>query len=64
MKSLRTPDERFKDLPGYPFAPHYLDVPDGEGDRLRIHYVDEAQERPSRSCLSTESLPGRTFIER
>lgn len=41
MKSLRTPDERFKNLPGYPFAPHYLDVPDGEGERLRIHYVDE-----------------------
>jgi haloalkane dehalogenase len=41
MKSLRTPDERFSILPGYPFAPHYLNVPDGEDGRLRIHYVDE-----------------------
>lgn len=42
MEILRTPDERFADLPGYPFAPHYVDVPrgDGSGD-LRIHYVDE-----------------------
>src|SRR5262249_45036974 len=27
--------------PGYPFAPHYLDVPDDEGGSLRMHYVDE-----------------------
>ena len=36
MKLLRTPDERFKGLPGYPFKPHYAGV---EG--IRIHYVDE-----------------------
>ena len=24
MNALRTPDERFATLPGYPFAPHYL----------------------------------------
>ncbi len=41
MKILRTPDERFLNLPGYPFEPHYAEVPDGEGDSLRIHYVDE-----------------------
>jgi haloalkane dehalogenase len=44
MKILRTPDERFASLPGYPFAPHYVEVDagDGSGDRLRVHYVDEA----------------------
>jgi len=41
MDVLRTPDERFADLPGYPFAPHYVDVPDGAGGTLRVHYVDE-----------------------
>jgi haloalkane dehalogenase len=45
MKSLRTPDERFADLDGYPFAPNYVDVPadpDGtEGGTLRVHYLDE-----------------------
>jgi haloalkane dehalogenase len=41
MKVLRTPDERFQDLPGYPFAPHYTDVPDGDGGTLRVHHVDE-----------------------
>jgi haloalkane dehalogenase len=41
MKILRTPDERFENLPGYPFAPQYSEVPDGEGGTLRIHHVDE-----------------------
>lgn len=36
MDILRTPDERFANLPGYPFAPRYVEV-----DGLRIHYVDE-----------------------
>jgi haloalkane dehalogenase len=37
MNVLRTPDERFASLPGYAFAPHYVEV----GDGLRVHYVDE-----------------------
>jgi haloalkane dehalogenase len=41
MDVLRTPDERFEGLPDYPFAPHYLQVPDGAGGELRVHYVDE-----------------------
>jgi haloalkane dehalogenase len=41
MHTLRTPDERFTDLPDYPFAPHYAEVPDGDGGTLRVHYLDE-----------------------
>lgn len=41
MQVRRTPDERFDDLPGFPFAPHYAEVPDGEGGTLRMHYLDE-----------------------
>ena len=41
MDTLRTPDDRFADLPGYPFAPHYVDIADGEGGTLRVHHVDE-----------------------
>jgi len=26
MEFLRTPDDRFRQLPGYPFAPRYLDL--------------------------------------
>jgi haloalkane dehalogenase len=41
METLRTPDDRFAGLPGYPFAPHYVDIPDGDGGTLRVHHVDE-----------------------
>ncbi|MFM9023453.1 MAG: haloalkane dehalogenase, partial [Solirubrobacterales bacterium] len=41
MESVRTPDERFANLPGYPFEPRYVEIPDGEGGTLRMHYVEE-----------------------
>ena len=41
MKVLRTPDERFENLADFPYEPHYLEVDDGDGGRLRIHYLDE-----------------------
>jgi haloalkane dehalogenase len=37
MNVLRTPDACFRDLPGYAFAPNYIDV----DAKLRVHYVDE-----------------------
>lgn len=41
MDVLRTPDDRFANLKGYPFAPHYVDVAAGDTQSLRMHYVDE-----------------------
>jgi len=41
MKILRTPDERFANLPDFPFQPHYVEAPSGDGGTLRIHYLDE-----------------------
>lgn len=41
MKYLRTPDDRFADLPDFDFAPNYLEVGDTEGGNLRLHYLDE-----------------------
>jgi haloalkane dehalogenase len=68
MEKLRTPDARFANLPGYPFAPHYLDVPDGEGGTLRMHYVDEGPRaaqpvvllhgEPTWSYLYRKMIPG------
>jgi haloalkane dehalogenase len=37
-KVLRTPEERFRNLPGFPFAPRYAEI-----GGVRIHYVDEGQ---------------------
>jgi haloalkane dehalogenase len=39
--AYRTPDERFAGLPGWDFAPRYLDQ-----DGLRMHYVDEGDGDP------------------
>lgn len=36
MNILRTPDARFTDLPGYPWAPRYVQL-----DALRMHYVED-----------------------
>lgn len=51
IAALRTPDERFRDLPGYYFSPHYMaDDPNG----LRMHYLDEGEarrDRPTFLCL-------------
>lgn len=41
MQTVRTPDDRFADLPGYSFAPHYVDIDDGDGGTLRVHHLDE-----------------------
>ena len=41
MDAYRTPDDRFEGLPGYPFAPRYL-----EQDGLRMHYLDEGDGPP------------------
>ncbi|MHB8757249.1 MAG: hypothetical protein ACYC6V_04470 [Bacillota bacterium] len=37
MGIIRTPDERFRNLPGFPYPPH-----DGEVDGRRVHYIDDA----------------------
>lgn len=38
MDVIRTIDERFENLPGFPYAPNYRDI---EG--LRVHYIDEGE---------------------
>lgn len=40
MNVLRTPDDRFADLPGFDHPPHYAEVPDGAGGTLRMSYVE------------------------
>ncbi len=41
MEILRTPDDRFDDLPGFPFEPRYAEVAAPDGGTLRVHYLDE-----------------------
>jgi len=48
MDVFRTPDERFENLPGYDYAPHYVDV-----DGLRLHHLDEGS-GPTVLCFHGE----------
>ena len=63
MDAVRTADERFDDLPGYPFSPHYVDVPDGEGGSLRVHYVDEGPP-DAQPVLLLHGEPSWSFLYR
>ncbi len=63
MEVLRTPDERFKDLSGYDFQPHYVDVPDGEGGSLRVHHIDEGP-RDAPPVLMLHGEPSWSYLYR
>ncbi|MDT4912441.1 MAG: haloalkane dehalogenase [Pseudonocardiales bacterium] len=40
MQTLRTPDERFAQLPDFPYEPQHTQVPDGDGGSLRMAWVE------------------------
>lgn len=63
MKTLRTPDDRFRNLPGYPFDPNYVEVSDGEGGSLRIHYVDEGLKK-AHPVLLMHGEPAWSYLYR
>ncbi len=58
MKSLRTPDARFENLPDYPFAPHYVDIAG-----LRMHYVDEGPDS-AETVLLLHGEPSWSYLYR
>jgi len=66
MDALRTPDDRFTDLPGFAFAPHYVEVPagDGSGDLLRVHYVDEGPPDADETVLLLHGEPTWSYLYR
>jgi haloalkane dehalogenase len=59
MKVLRTPDERFENLPGYPFVPNYVDV----APELRMHYIDEGP-RDADPVLMLHGEPSWSYLYR
>jgi haloalkane dehalogenase len=56
MPVIRTPDERFASLPGFPYQPHYVEV-----NGLRMHYVDEGQ---GEIILCLHGEPSWSFLYR
>lgn len=63
VEALRTPDERFRSLPGYDYTPHYIeDLPGYQG--LRIHYVDEGPGNAPRTFLCLHGQPTWAYLYR
>jgi haloalkane dehalogenase len=56
---LRTPEERFENLPGYPFAPNYV-----EFEEARMHYVDEGEKNAKETVLMLHGEPSWSFLYR
>jgi len=63
MDVLQTPDDRFVGLPGFPYAPHYASVPDGDGKQLRVHYLDEGR-ADAPGVLLLHGEPSWSFLYR
>jgi haloalkane dehalogenase len=55
---FRTPDDRLDNLPGYDFAPNYVDV-----DGLRMHYLDEGQ-KTGRPVVCFHGEPSWSYLYR
>lgn len=63
MDVLRTDDSRFVGLPGFDFAPHYLDDLAGY-DGLRIHYLDEGPAEATETFLCLHGQPTWSYLYR
>lgn len=62
IDALRTPEDRFRDLPGYDFVPYHVDDLTGyEG--LRLHYVDEGP-RAAAVFLCLHGEPSWSYLYR
>jgi len=67
MIVLRTPDDRFTDLPGFAFEPHYAEISAVPGDAaagtLRVHYLDEGP-RDAAPVLLMHGEPSWCYLYR
>ncbi len=63
IEALRTPEDRFADLPDFDYTPHYVDDLKGyEG--LRIHRVDEGPKDATTTYLCLHGEPSWSFLYR
>jgi haloalkane dehalogenase len=62
MDILRTPDERFNNLPDYNFDPHYAEF-NSQRSSLRVHYVDEGP-RDAAPALLLHGEPSWCYLYR
>ena len=61
--ALRTPEQAFAQLPGYPWAGHYLDDLPALGG-LRMHYLDVGPKDATRTWLCLHGNPAWSYLYR
>jgi len=67
MEALRTPDDRFVNLPGWPYAPQYTTIASGvSGDSttLRIAHIDEGPRDSAATVLCMHGEPSWSYLYR
>lgn len=60
MQIVHTPADRFENLEGYSFTPHYAEV--GEG--LKMHYLDEGAKDAKETLLLLHGEPSWSYLYR
>ncbi|MCZ2821312.1 haloalkane dehalogenase [Modestobacter sp. VKM Ac-2977] len=63
MDVLRTPEDRFTDLPEFPYEPRYVEVDDGDGGRLRMAVLVEGPD-DGETVLLLHGEPSWSFLYR
>lgn len=63
MQTLRTPDDRFRDLPEFAYLPAYSDIDDTEGGTLRVAWV-QAGPPEADPVLLLHGEPSWSFLYR
>jgi len=63
MQTLRTPDDRFANLPEFPYLPRYCEVPDDDGGTLRVAWVQDGPDDAS-PVLMLHGEPSWSFLYR
>jgi len=63
IEALRTPEDRFENLPGYNFSPNYLEDLEGS-EGLRVHYLDEGPSDADQTFLCLHGQPAWSYLYR
>jgi haloalkane dehalogenase len=63
MQVLRTPEDRFSNLPDFPYQPHYAQVADPDGGSLRMAWI-EAGPSDGETVLLLHGEPSWSFLYR